>query len=117
MPRFDGTGPVGMGPMTGGARGPCNQYGRPRIHWGGFDSGSGWGQGRGRGYRHMYWATRLPRWMRFEPTGPRGSTFGAPYTREQEVQFLRNEAAALKEEMEAIGHRLRELESEESSSE
>ena len=24
MPGFDGTGPAGMGPMTGGARGPCN---------------------------------------------------------------------------------------------
>lgn len=27
MPRFDGTGPAGMGPMTGGARGWCNPYG------------------------------------------------------------------------------------------
>jgi hypothetical protein len=27
MPRFDGTGPAGMGPMTGGARGWCNSYG------------------------------------------------------------------------------------------
>ena len=24
MPRLDGTGPAGMGPMTGGARGRCN---------------------------------------------------------------------------------------------
>ena len=27
MPGFDGTGPAGMGPMTGGARGWCNPYG------------------------------------------------------------------------------------------
>ncbi len=26
MPGFDGTGPRGMGPMTGGARGWCNPY-------------------------------------------------------------------------------------------
>jgi hypothetical protein len=26
MPGFDGTGPAGMGPMTGGARGWCNPY-------------------------------------------------------------------------------------------
>lgn len=26
MPRLDGTGPAGMGPMTGGARGWCNPY-------------------------------------------------------------------------------------------
>jgi hypothetical protein len=29
MPGFDGTGPAGMGPMTGGARGWCNPYGAP----------------------------------------------------------------------------------------
>jgi len=28
MPGFDRTGPRGMGPMTGGARGHCNPYGR-----------------------------------------------------------------------------------------
>jgi len=27
MPGFDGTGPRGMGPMTGGGRGFCNPYG------------------------------------------------------------------------------------------
>lgn len=27
MPGLDGTGPMGMGPMTGGARGWCNPYG------------------------------------------------------------------------------------------
>ena len=26
MPGFDGTGPRGMGPMTGGGRGSCNPY-------------------------------------------------------------------------------------------
>jgi len=26
MPRLDGTGPTGMGPMTGGARGLCSPY-------------------------------------------------------------------------------------------
>jgi hypothetical protein len=26
MPALDGTGPAGMGPMTGGARGWCNPY-------------------------------------------------------------------------------------------
>ena len=29
MPGFDGTGPGGMGPMTGGGRGPCNPYNVP----------------------------------------------------------------------------------------
>lgn len=31
MPGFNGTGPLGMGPMTGGGRGRCNPY------WGGTD--------------------------------------------------------------------------------
>ncbi|MBN1811923.1 MAG: DUF5320 domain-containing protein [Anaerolineae bacterium] len=78
MPGLDGTGPAGMGPMTGGARGWCNPYtygpyrppypapvqpypptyglGRPRWglgrgFWGrGFRGGRGWGRGRGRGW-------------------------------------------------------------------
>ena len=29
MPGFDGTGPRGMGPMTGGGRGRCNPYYTP----------------------------------------------------------------------------------------
>jgi hypothetical protein len=79
MPGFDGTGPAGMGPMTGGARGWCYPYSapyasygpyrppyaipatptyaygyrRPRWGWGrGFwrrGRGLGWGQGPGRG--------------------------------------------------------------------
>jgi hypothetical protein len=31
MPGLDGTGPAGMGPMTGGARGWCNPYSPLRI--------------------------------------------------------------------------------------
>jgi hypothetical protein len=69
MPRFDGTGPVGVGPMTGGARGWCNPYGsrhtgygsyrppypvpvRPDYAYGGLSLGTymrrwRWGLGRG----------------------------------------------------------------------
>jgi hypothetical protein len=32
MPGFDGTGPRGMGPMTGGGRGFCSPYGA-RVAW------------------------------------------------------------------------------------
>jgi hypothetical protein len=34
MPGFDGTGPRGMGPMTGGGRGWCNPYGP--VYMGGY---------------------------------------------------------------------------------
>lgn len=80
MPGFDGTGPAGMGPMTGGARGWCSPYGRAyagfgpyrrpfpvpvrspyayglrRPRWGlgrgfgGRGQGRGWGPGGGRGW-------------------------------------------------------------------
>jgi hypothetical protein len=36
MPRFDGTGPMGQGPMTGRGMGPCNT-----------SMGRGFGRGRG----------------------------------------------------------------------
>ena len=45
MPGFDGTGPWGEGPMTGGARGYCNPG------WGGY----GRGYGRGPGYGGECW--------------------------------------------------------------
>lgn len=112
MPGFDGTGPMGMGPMTGGARGWCTPYGRS-FAGAGFGPGFGRGRGRGRGYRHMYWATGMPGWMRFGQMGYGGSPFVAPYNREQEVEFLRDQAAALKDELEAVNSRLRNLESEE----
>lgn len=50
MPRRDGTGPQGEGPMTGRAAGGCAGYdtpapaGRP-----GLGLGRGWGRGLGRG--------------------------------------------------------------------
>ncbi|MGD8238800.1 MAG: DUF5320 domain-containing protein [Armatimonadota bacterium] len=36
MPGLDGTGPAGMGPMTGGGRGWCNPY--SPVHAGGYPS-------------------------------------------------------------------------------
>jgi len=68
MPGFDGTGPRGMGPMTGGGRGFCASpvygprpgygagYGLPT--WGGrcgrFGRGMGRGMGIGRGMAYPY---------------------------------------------------------------
>lgn len=50
MPRFDGTGPLGFGPMTGRRLGYC--AGAPMWF------GIGRGPGRGRGWRNMYLATQ-----------------------------------------------------------
>ena len=111
MPGFDGTGPMGMGSMTGGARGFCNPYGRS-FGRGGIAPWSGWARGRGRGYRHMYWATGRPGWMRFGPADYESTPFPAPYTKDQEVAFLKDQAIGLEEELKVIDSRLRELESE-----
>ena len=78
MPRGDGTGPAGMGPMTGRAAGYCAGYGVPGFMnpipgggYGGWGRGYGaWGAGfwggRGRrgGWRNWYQATGLPGWTR-----------------------------------------------------
>jgi len=59
MPRGDGTGPMGMGPMSGRGMGFCAGYQAPGYAGTGF----GWrcGGGRGRGFRNMYYASGLER--------------------------------------------------------
>lgn len=53
MPGFDGTGPMGQGPMTGGGFGNCNPRGEamapPRGQGAGRGAGAGQGMGAGRG--------------------------------------------------------------------
>jgi hypothetical protein len=95
MPRFDGTGPEGMGPMTGRGAGPCAGY-----EVDGFVA-----RGRRRGRRHSYYATGLPRWARFGGWGS-GAT---PVTKESETEALQAQAKWLGEKLEAIQDRLSEL--------
>ncbi len=56
MPGFDGTGPRGMGPMTGGARGFCNPYyAQGRAPFGGaYPSGTPYGPGYAPSYGGYY---------------------------------------------------------------
>ena len=124
MPRGDRTGPGSMGPMTGRGMGHCAGYdapgyanpapgfgrGRGRGWWGG---GPGWGGG-GRGWRHRYYATGLPRWARYDYPPPWAyGPYGPALTEEQEVELLKDQAEALKGDLEAITQRLEELEKEE----
>lgn len=108
MPGFDGTGPMGMGAMTGGARGFCNPYYQSSGP-AGFRPGQG--RGGGRGYRHMYWATGLPGWRRPYAAGFQAIPPAAPFTGSQEIDFLKNQAQALKTELDAINARLQDIES------
>jgi hypothetical protein len=79
MPRFDGTGPTGQGPMTGRGFGPCGL-------------GLGWrkrfGSGRGMG-RYFGW--------------------NDPQTKEDKVKALAEYKKALKEELEDVEKEEKEL--------
>ena len=71
MPGGDGTGPAGMGPMTGRAAGYCAGYPVP----GGMNPVPrrgylGRGRGGGRGWRNWYYATGL--------TGGQRAALGVP---------------------------------------
>jgi hypothetical protein len=132
MPAGDGTGPMGMGPMTGRAAGYCSGYDTPGwANWApGRGLGLGWGRGAawggrggwGGGWRHRNWyrATGVPGWARFgygpawgaPPAWGYGPYTAAP-TREEETDFLRRQAESLKQELDAIDQRIEELGKEE----
>jgi hypothetical protein len=124
MPAGDGTGPSGMGPMTGRGAGYCAGYGTPGYanQMPGRGFGRGWGRGGGgrRGWRNMYYATGLPGWARYgyapawgAPPAAAYGPYGAPPTPEQETEFLKSQAEMLKEELDAISQRIAELEKKE----
>ena len=109
MPGFDGRGPAGSGPMTGGGRGYCNpevSYGLGRS-W--LRRGVGSGRVRGRGYRHMFGETGLPCWARGRSdwSGPGREPY---YSQEDEARMLKKEAERLKDDLDAIERRMNELE-------
>ncbi len=93
MPGFDGTGPRGMGPMTGGGRGSCNPRGistAPR--------GYGAYPGTSYGYPH------------YGGVGISSPFYGGSMAPAQELDFLRNQAQIAKGQLEQIEARIRELE-------
>ena len=107
MPGFDGSGPQGMGPMTGGARGFCNPRGA--AYPAGYGAGRGMACGRG-GYG-------FGRGMAYGRGMRRGSGAGGmypiyppyPYSEENELNMLRSQAAAIKDNLERINQRITEL--------
>lgn len=121
MPGGDGTGPAGMGPMTGRAAGYCAGYGVPGFMNPAFGGGY-WGRGRGggRGRRNWFYATGLTGWQRAAAGYPAfgGSPYGAPYgppfapavSREREEELLRNQAEYLEDALSGIKERIEELE-------
>ena len=120
MPGFDGTGPMGMGPMTGGGRGFCAV---PMRDWNepfggrffGRGRGRGWGKGggfgRGLGWRHG-WSGYGPAWgYPYGITPYYGDPNASEFTPQQEAEMLKKEAKAMQDEINSINMRISELES------
>ena len=97
MPGFDGTGPRGMGPMTGGGRGFCSP-------WGIGVASRPYGRFQGMGYGYPYYGAA--------PAVPGAVPFVPPMTREQELDFLKNQAQAMRGQMEQLESRIQQLGSE-----
>lgn len=124
MPRGDGTGPAGMGPMTGRAAGFCAGYPVPgymnpmggRGFW-------GWGRGRGggRGRRHWFWATGVPGWARAGVGWPAWGAPVAPFAPamtpapQQELEALKQQASYFQDALKDIQERIDELQADASA--
>ena len=124
MPRGDGTGPAGMGPMTGRAAGLCAGYTTPgyvnRMGRGGY---WGWSRGGGWGRRNWFYATGLPGRARTGYDLPawggavnRDAYGGGPIapglTAQQELNALKGQAEYLEDSLDGIKKRIEELESQ-----
>jgi hypothetical protein len=120
MPGGDGTGPMGMGPMTGRAAGYCAGYAVPGyVNPVGGRGYPGWGRGGGgRGRRNWFRATGMPGFVRFGAGVP--PTYGAGVypgvaaapSRELQIKTLTEQARFLEQQLEEIRAAVAELETE-----
>ena len=125
MPRGDGTGPGGMGPMTGRAAGYCAGYPVPgymnpvggRGYWGGGRGGGGWGR------RNWFYATGLTGWQRagmgypaYGAAAPYAAPYGGSYTagmtKQQELDGLKGQAEYFEDALAGINKRIEELQAQ-----
>ena len=112
MPRGDGTGPDGLGPMTGRNAGYCAGYNGPGY----ANTGDGKGLGLARGFR----GGRGSRGARpaKPPAGTvRRSRLAEPQvseekTEEIELKNLKRTAEDLEDQMEAVKKRIQQLQAE-----
>jgi len=123
MPRGDGTGPAGMGPMTGRAAGYCAGYsvpgfmnpigGRGYGGWGrgrGGGGGGGWGRGYGRGFGWAGAGYGYPAWG--GAVAPYFSAGVSQVTAQQELDGLKQQADYFKDALDEINKRIGQLEAE-----
>ena len=95
MPGFDGTGPRGMGPMTGGGRGFCAIPLRPA-----------WPAYAGMGL-HIPYPYAAPWGTPYYGTPP----FAPQITREGELCYLKSLTQSMRDDIKEIETRIREIES------
>ena len=124
MPRGDGTGPGGMGPMTGRATGFCAGYSVPgyanpvggRGMGMGFGRGRGGGFGRGRGFGWGRTGYGLPAYGgAVNPYAYGGVPFAPTVAPQQELDSLKGQAEYLEDALNGIKKRIEELDSQKSS--
>ncbi len=112
MPGGDGTGPMGMGPMTGRAAGFCAGFDSPGYAHGMFLVGSGFAR-RGRGRGRMMGPGGRGRLGAAYRYGA-GWGYGLPYrerpTVEQETEALNEQLQFHEEAIHEIKQRISELE-------
>ena len=117
MPGGDRTGPMGMGPMTGRAAGLCAGNSVPGFMSPGPGRGI-WGRGRGGGWGRRNWfsATGLTGGRRFAAgypaygSGPYDPALAPEMSKAQELTMLKNQAEHLKNSLDELGQRIRDLE-------
>ena len=124
MPGGDGTGPGGMGPMTGRAAGFCAGYSVPgyanpvggRGMGMGFGRGRGGGFGRGRGFGWGRAGYGLPAYgSAVNPYAYGGVPFAPTVAPQQELDGLKGQAEYLEDALDGIKKRIEELDSQKSS--
>jgi hypothetical protein len=103
MPRGNGSGPMGMGPMTGRGAGFCAGYGMPGF----MNPAAGRGMGRGRGFG-MGW--RNGRRNAQSPSAPYASPYPPAVTPRSELEMLKDEAEYFTRTLEGIRRRIDQLE-------
>ena len=117
MPRGDGTGPAGMGPITGRGAGLCAGYSVPGyMNAAGGRGGFGFGRGGGFGRRNRFCATGVPGWA--GGGGAWGAWAGAdsgvapPYpvrSPEQERRALQTQAEYLENALRDVKKRIDDM--------
>ncbi len=110
MPGFDGTGPTGKGPRTGGGFGYCPpgpgaSPGLLGVGRGGYPRGGGRGRawGGGRGFLNRAYP---PAAVGYNPYYAAGYTVPSAA---DELNFLKDNLSALEGEIEAVRNRIKEL--------